>query len=235
MEFAQIGKTYLNLTFPPDLSLPNQGQRTFFSLAQAPLLLIYDNLSLVDSIKNWLPPGWMPCHVLVTSISGHCEPGWASWEIKPLSEGDSIKLIEHLGGSEVANRYGKDLAKMAAGLPAQICSAALTLGYEQRRGRLDSATLTLSPEADKSFRLVYEHLEEPVRLLLHSAAFLNHQRIPKDELALHLQQALAWSDADFQKALDVCLDLHLLEGNNELKMHQLFAGFLISMRLGKKK
>src|SRR6266481_3905220 len=228
LEFARIGRTILNLTFPAGLSLPEQGERTFFSLSHAPVLLIYDNLTSLDSVRKWLPPSGMPCHVLITSINGNGDAGWAFREIKPLSESDSLKLNEQLGGAEVAQRYGKALAKMAAGLPVQICSTALTLGYEQRRGRLDSAELDISPETNNSFHLVYERLEEPVRLLLHGAAFLNHQRIPRDQLALHLLEPLSWSEAQFQEMLDICLDLHLLEGNQELKMHQLFAAFLMT-------
>ncbi len=73
-----------------------------------------------------------------------------------------------------------------AGLPIQICPAAITLAHEQRRGRLASAKINLVPEADKSFHLVYDRLEDPVRLLLHSAALFN-QRILRDELSTQLQ------------------------------------------------
>src|ERR1041385_7394389 len=46
-----------------------------------------------------------------------------------------------------------------------------------------------------------------------------------------MKTALGWSDTDFEKRLDACFDLHLLEGGAELKMHQLFAEFLRSKPL----
>jgi tetratricopeptide (TPR) repeat protein len=157
--------------------------------------------------------------------------GWLSHEVKPLSHGESLLLIKELGGSEVAETYGEQLAALAGGLPIQICPAAITLAHEQRRGRLGKAKLRLVPEADESFHLVYNRLEDPVRLLLHSAALFN-QRIPRDELSAQLQQALGWSETDFEKRLDACFDLHLLEGGKDLKMHQLFGRFLQALRLG---
>jgi len=34
-------------------------------------------------------------------------------------------------------------------------------------------------------------------------------------------------EIEFQRLLDACLNLHLLEGGAELRMHQLFASFLL--------
>jgi tetratricopeptide (TPR) repeat protein/UDP-2,3-diacylglucosamine pyrophosphatase LpxH len=224
VDFARIGKTLLGLNFPTDLSLPEQGQQTFYSLGSIPTLLIYDNVGSVDGVNPWLPPAGVACHVLITSVIDTWD-GWQSHEVKPLTHEESLELIRELGGREVAEKYGEQLAALAGGLPIQICPAALTLALDQRRGRLGKAKLSLVPEADESFHLVYDRLEDPVRLLLHSAALFN-QRIPRAELSTQLQQSLGWSETDFEKRLDACFDLHLLEGGADLKMHQLFARFL---------
>lgn len=230
VDFARIGKTVLGLNFPPDLSLPEQGQQTFYSLGSVPTLLIYDNVGSVGGVNPWLPTARTACHVLITSVIDSWD-GWLSHDVKPLKHEESVLLIKELGGSEVAEKYGEQLAALAGGLPIQICPAAITLAHEQRRGRLASAKISLVPEADESFQLVYNRLEDPVRLLLHSAA-LFAQRIPRDELSTQIQLALEWSDTDFEKRLDACFDLHLLEGSAELKMHHLFAHFLHEMSLG---
>ena len=65
------------------------------------------------------------------------------------------------------------------------------------------------------------------RLLLHAAARLNPQRIVRDELQYHLTEAVGWSASEFQRRLDACLDLHVLQDGVELRMHQLFAAFII--------
>jgi len=230
VDFARIGKTLLGLNFPPDFSLPEQGQQAFYSLGSVPTLLIYDNVGSVDGVNAWLPRVGMACHFLITSIIDTWD-GWLSHEVNPLRHEESLELIKELGGREVAEKYGEQLANLAGGLPIQICPAAITLAHEQRRGRLDSARISLVPEADESFHLVYDRLEDPVRLLLHSAVLFN-QRIPRAELSTQLQQSLGWTETDFEKRLDACFDLHLLEGSAELKMHQLFAQFLRAMPLG---
>jgi tetratricopeptide (TPR) repeat protein/nucleoside phosphorylase len=222
LEFARIGETLLDLEFP-NLSLPLKGEKVFGSLGVAPILLVYDNANSIESLSDWLPRAGRACHVLITTVQDRWD-NWLSLEVKPLSLKDSLKLIEQLGGQDVAARYA--LASFAGGLPIQICSAAVTLARDQRRGNLPSTQFLLAPEADRSFRLVYENLEEHVRLLLHSAAFLNTQRLARVELFGHFRAAIAWNDAEFKKALDGCFDLHLLEGGSELKMHQLFAHFL---------
>jgi tetratricopeptide (TPR) repeat protein len=224
VDFARIGKTLLGLNSLSDLSVPEQGQQTFYSLGSVPTLLIYDNVGSVDGVNAWLQSAGMACHVLMTSTIDTWD-GWQAHEVKPLRHEESLELIKALGGSEVAEKYGEQLASLAGGLPIQICPAAITLAHEQRRGRLDSARISLVPEADESFRLVYDRLEDPVRLLLHSAVLFN-QRIPRGELSTQLQKALGWSETDFEKRLDACFDLHLLEGASELKMHQLFVRFL---------
>ncbi len=227
VDLARIGLNVLDLEFPPDLSLQDQCMQTLLALGAAPVLLIYDNARSPDSVQPWLPPAGMPCHVLITTVLDRWGPGWSTLEVEALNSKTSVELIEQLAGHEVAARHGQALAELAGGLPVQICPAAATLAYEARRGRLDSVRLEMAPQARESFRLVYERLEPPVQLLLHAAAFLNGQRIPRQELYQHLKDATGWSEADFQRLLDTCLDLHLLDGDVDLRMHQLFSSFVL--------
>lgn len=231
VDLARVGVNVLDLEFPPDLSLQDQCVQTLLSLGAAPVLLIYDNARSPDSIQPWLPPAGMPCHVLITTVLDRWGPGWSTMEVEAFDLETSVELIEQLAGSEVAARHGQALADLAGGLPVQICPAATTLAYEARRGRLDSVRLEIADEARESFRLVYERLEPPVHLLLHAAAFLNGQRIPRQELYQHLKEATGWSEADFQRLLDTCLDLHLLDGDVDLRMHQLLSSFVLGTPL----
>jgi tetratricopeptide (TPR) repeat protein len=146
--------------------------------------------------------------------------------VAPLPNEVAYALIERVGGRAVAERHGGALVQLAGGLPIQIVPASRALAYEARRGRLDRAELHISAEAQDSFRLVYETLDPSVRVLLHAAAFLNHERIVRTELRRHLEKAIK-SDAEFERRLDTCLDLHLFEEEaGALRMHQLFASFL---------
>jgi hypothetical protein len=101
------------------------------------------------------------------------------------------------------------------------------LAYKARRGRLDSTLVPIAAEAQASFQLVYQDLEASVRLLLHAAAFLQTQSLVRGELSRHLAEACDGRPGDFDRRLDVCLDLHLLEGDESLRMHQLLASFLL--------
>lgn len=227
VDLARIGKTILDIRFPDDLSVPDQCERTLLALGGAPSLLIYDNVRSAEAIEPWIPPSGMPCHVLITSVVDRWDVGWPSLKVERLSPSASIQLIEELAGHEVADRFGEKLATLAGGLPVQIAPAAKTLATAARRGRLDSAALTLTREAEQSFRGVYESLDRRARLLLHAAAHLNPQRIPGEELQRHLEEVVGWTPNEFEDVLDSCLDLHVLEPGMELRMHQLFAAFLL--------
>jgi hypothetical protein len=72
----------------------------------------------------------------------------------------------------------------------------------------------------------YDLLAPEPRLLLHAAAHLNPLRIQRDLLRGHVKEGLGWSDAQFDAHLNACFDLHLVEGDQELRLHQLFAAFL---------
>ena len=226
IHLAAIGKNNLDLDFPPDLPLNDQGLKTFLSLGGEPALLIYDNVVSFERIRPWLPLSGMPCHVIMTTLLDTTYPAWPCVEVKPLSQELSLELVEKLAGPDVAARYGSAIVQHAGGLPVQIVPDATALADERRRGRSPSAGLGVARAAGDSFSRAYQRLEQPARLLLQAAAILNPQRIPFAELSQHLQEGLGWSDADVGRALDTCLDLHLLSGTPDPSMHQLFGKFL---------
>ena len=223
---ANIGKNILNLQFPSDLPLNDQGQQTFHSLGAAPVLLIYDNVVSFERLERWLPLSGMSCQVLITTLLESQNSAWPCIQVDPLSPEQSQELILKLTGTEFAARYGKGIAAHAGGLPVQIVPATTTLAYEVRRGRKPMPGSGLAREAGTSFRMAYLRLEQPARLLLHAASILSSQRMPRAELSRHMQEGTGWSVSDFERALDTCLDLHLLYGTPDPSMHQLFAAFL---------
>jgi tetratricopeptide (TPR) repeat protein/predicted phosphodiesterase len=223
---ASIGKNILNLPFPSDLPLTDQGQQTFYSLGTAPVLLIYDNVVSFEQLERWMPLSGMPCQVLITTLIDRQNFTWHCIEVEALSREQSRELILQLTGPEFAAKYGGAIAAHADGLPVQILAETATLAYEVRRGRKPAPGATVTPEAGASFRRAYQRLEQPARLLLHAASLLHSQRIPRDELVRHMQEGIGWSVSDFERALDTCLDLHLLYGGPDPGMHQLFATFL---------
>lgn len=226
VDFARIGDTILRLRFPRDMRVPDQAQQTFYSLGPAPYLLIYDNVVVPEAIADWLPRAGMPCHVLITTLLDRWGPVWRMQEVRPLSPSDSLQLIEEICGPVAAGRHGKELAKFAGGLPVEICPMAAVLDTLRRRGRLEEMRPYLAPEAKGSFGTPYELLDIPARLLLHAAAFLEPLSIPMKELSLHLERAAGWKREEMQQHVDACLDLHMIEGTEELTMHQLLAEFL---------
>jgi hypothetical protein len=231
LDLAQIGRTWLGLDLPHDLRLEDQGLRTLSTLGEAPSLLIFDNVLAEDAIRPWLPPSGMPCHAVITSVVDCWDVGWTVMPVAPLSDAASLELIEGIAGQEVAARYGQRLARLAGGLPVQIVPASSTMRREARRGRIDTISLTLTEEAGQSFRGVYSKLEAPAQLLIHAAARLNCQRIIHDELKEQFAEAEGWIAAEFDRHLDTCLDLGVLEGEADLHMHQLFATFLLDAAL----
>jgi tetratricopeptide (TPR) repeat protein len=226
VDLATIGANHLGLAFPADLAIPDQCRRALLALGALPSLLIYDNVRRAQAIEPWLPPAGMPCDVLITSVADRWDGGWPHMPVPPLTDDDARDLIRQLAGDEVDKRFGADLARLAQGLPVQIVPQAATLAYESRRGRLDQARLTLTKEAHASFRGVYGSLAADSRLLLQAASLLNGQHIRRDELQHPLAAAAGWSDTDFDRALDPCRDLHLLEGGEVMRLHQLFAAFV---------
>src|SRR5262249_54604016 len=150
------------------------------------------------AIEAWLPRAGMACHVIITTLLDRWEVGWVALDVTPLSHQDSINLIERTIGSFLAGRYGTRLADAAGGLPVQIIPRCSTLAHEEKRGRAGEASLALlDPKAKNSFSGVYQLVPASARLLLHAAARLNSQRIPTEELRIHLVKGLGWGEGDF--------------------------------------
>jgi tetratricopeptide (TPR) repeat protein len=227
VELARIGRTRLGLDFPKDLRLEDQGLRTLSVLGEAPSLLIFDNAHSEDTIRPWLPTSGMSCHAMITSPVDCWDLGWPVVRVEPLSESASLELIDRMGGSEIPIQLRRNLAAQAQGLPVQIVPVCRTMRRAAGRGRIDSVKLTLTEEAEQSFGGVYAQLDPRARLLIHAAARLNFQRIICKELERHLLEGAGWSADEFEKHLDTCLDLTILEGQAELHMHQLFAAFIL--------
>ena len=226
INLAEIGTKILDLSFQPNLPINDQGQQTLYSLTAAPVLIIYDNVPSFERITTWLPLAGMPCHVLITTIIDVALADWPCLEVKPLSHEQSLELVSQLTGGALAPVIQDEIATRAGGLPVQIVPEAVAMIYDQRRGRLRNIRGSLTREAGNSFRAAYDRLEFTARLLLHAAAFLDVQRILVAELTIHLCDGLGWSEADVSRALDTCLDFHLLEGAPDPRMHQLLAAFL---------
>src|SRR5205085_1160821 len=183
VELARIGQNILDLRFAPDLAVRDQAQQTLYTLAAMPALLIYDNLNDAEMIRPWLPSAGMACHILITTVIENWAADWWSLEIKPLTTEDSVKLIEDLAGAEIARRRGQQEAKLAGGLPVQLCAAAASLAkYYRRWGRLDAAPFALSSATEQSFSRPYNLLEDEAQLLLQGIAFLQSQRVPRKEI-----------------------------------------------------
>ena len=209
-DLARIGANNLELEFPANLPLADRCEQTLLSIHGAATLLIYDNPSSKQAIEPWLPRSGMPCHVLVTTINERWSGEWPAFQVSPLSLATSLELIEKVGGAVVAERFGRDLAALSGGLPVELVPASRALAYEQRRGRLNAATLDITDEASGSFDIALRTLDPPVRLLLYVAAFLAPQHILRDELFLLLEPEYQDGRNEFEKSLDVCCDMHLL-------------------------
>ena len=117
---AGIGKNILDLHFPSDLPLNDQGQQTFHSFGGAPVLLIYDNVVRFERIETWLPLSGMPCHVLITTLKDTPNFAWPCIEVDPLTRRQSVELMVKLTRAELAAKYGEGIARNAGGLPVQI-------------------------------------------------------------------------------------------------------------------
>ncbi len=223
---AEIGRAHLDMSFPPDLPLDDQGVRVARALRAAPCLLIFDNVVAVDDILPWLPPAGTPGHTLLTTLLDSWGAVAPDLVVQPLSDADALTLVEQLAGAAIARSHGAALLRQAGGLPVQLVPASATLKKEAERGRLDVVGLSLEPSTERSFGGVYQRLEPQAQLLLHVAARLESQAIASAALAEHLTVGADWTEAMFRRHITACLDLHLLDGAATLRMHQLFAAFL---------
>ncbi len=77
IELAGIGRSFLDLDFPADLSLEEQFLQTLGALAVAPSLLIFDDVRSVDEAERFVPPAGTPCHVIVTTVLDRWDGGLA--------------------------------------------------------------------------------------------------------------------------------------------------------------
>ncbi|MBP7394077.1 MAG: ATP-binding protein, partial [Zoogloea sp.] len=225
LDLARIGRNHLQLHFPPELPPEDQAERTLLALAAAPSLLIFDNVVDADEMRPWLPRAGMPCHVLVTSWNETLALDWAELPVPPLSDRAARQLVDEVAGNGVPAATRRALLTQSDGLPVHLLPAARALAVGARRGR-PGAPLALGADAEASFRVSYDTLDAGARLLLHAAAFMNPQQIVADELRLAVADTSA--GADFACHLDACQDFHLLEGADELRMHQLFAAFVLA-------
>ena len=225
LDLARIGSNHLQLHFPPELPPEDQAERTLLALAAAPSLLIFDNVVDADEMRPWLPRAGMPCHVLVTSWNETLALDWAALPVPPLSHTAARQLVDEVAGDGVPAATRGALLAHSDGLPVHLLPAARALAVGARRGR-PGAPLTLGSDAEASFRVPYDALDAGARLLLHAAAFMNPQQIVTEELRLAVADTPA--GADFARHLDACQDFHLLEGADELRMHQLFAAFVLA-------
>ena len=226
VDLARIGQNLLGLAFQPGLSLDDQCRQTLATLWATRSLLIFDNVESVEFIEPMLPPSGSECRIVLTTILDLPGTLWTSMAVAPLAKRDARDLIRRIAGPDVLARHGDRLTSLAGGLPVQLVPAALALANYHRRGRLDTATVGMAPEAEESFLEAYGLLDPESRFLLHVAARMTPERIERDELWHILTSSAGWTPEACEARLDACMDLHLLDGADVIRMHQLFANFV---------
>ena len=234
VNLARLGQVVLGLSFPEGMRFDDQAIATMIALAAAPTLLIFDNVQSVKAIEPWLPRTGAPQHVLMTTTLDQWDAGWRALLVEPLARDASLQLIAGIAasagtaGAEASARLGPKLAERAGGLPVQLVPASIILAHQARRGRGVDAALPTMPEAQGSFGGVYRLLGPKPQLLLQAAARFDPLRIPRDELQKGVVGGAGWAENEFFAHLGACLDLHVIEDGAEMRMHQLFAGFLLT-------
>nr|WP_294554043.1 hypothetical protein [uncultured Rhodopila sp.] len=214
IELARLGQFEFPEGFPAGWPIADQAQWTLRRVWTRPTLLIYDNVQSEAALEPCLPPAGTPCHVVATSLLDRWDARLPAIEVPRLTAGESLDLIAGIAGQALARRYGGQLAGSADGLPVQLVPASATLAHEARRGRVRMASrAALDPKAASSFEAAYRLLEPPAQVLLHAAARLNPQRIPREELQRQMKEALQWDADEFDSRLDACLDLQVLKGS----------------------
>ena len=226
-----LGRSVLGLAVPGDLPLEEQCLAALSRLGDAPVLIIYDNALSADAIRPWLPPAGIAAHVVVTSVGDFWNTGWPTIHVQKLPRDSALDLVAKIADAETARRFGDRLVDTAGGLPVQLVPATHALVHSRRRGRTSSDAAALVPETAASFRNTYDRLDSPLQLLLHATLRLNPQRIDRAALRTQMAGDGDWNDKMFDRQLDACLDLHLLDGEATLRMHQLFAEYLRSIPL----
>jgi tetratricopeptide (TPR) repeat protein len=226
VNLANLGRGMLRFAIDVTLSPADQAIATLLHLATEPTLLIYDNIQSERDIRPFLPRAGTPCHVIITTLLDRWDEDCVL-AVRPLTDDEAYTLVEDRAGSVLAARHGRDIVAAAGGLPVQLNTASRAVSRAAERGLLDGMTATLTTtETESSFQAAYNLLAPESRLLLHAAAHLNSLRINRDLLRGHLREGAGWLDTQFAACLNACFDLHLLDGGEELRMHQLFAAFL---------
>ena len=223
VDLASYGNRNLGLS-PSGLKIEDQCSFVLRNL-KASTLLIYDNVTAPDAVRPWLPADDESTHVVITTTWEDWQ-GWADVEVKPLDDTHSLEVVEVLGGQDVAERFGSKLVSKAAGLPIQLCPATRSVAKALRRH--SDAEVTISAEAEASFSDVWNRLEPDGRTLLAAATLFNPDRIRADWLRSRLEETGNWTAATVDAALNICLDLSLLDAGEELRMHRLLREFVRS-------
>ncbi|ESX08534.1 hypothetical protein X768_22585 [Mesorhizobium sp. LSJC265A00] len=232
IELARLGQVVLGLSRPDGMSMEDQAFRVLHTISKLQTLVIYDNVRSEKAIKPWVPRFGMLCHVLITTLSDQWESGWEAIEVAPLDRRQAMALVKERIGPKVAYRQRRRLLDVADGLPVQLVPACAAVLYEHLHPLSGAAVVaSLTKQARGSFDAVYQLLSSSARLLIHAAAHMTPARIPRKELQLQLRKALGWSAVEFERHLHACLELQIVRGTNELRIHQLMSTFLTEMEL----
>lgn len=226
VDLAAIGRTALAVTHPGDSTLQDQCIRTLLSLGGAPFLLIYDNAAGPGSVQDWLPPAGVGGHVLVTSIWERWDVRWRCVPVVPLTGPESTRLVSAILGNDVASAATRSLIQFAGGLPVQLVPAAQLLRVSLARRQPPRQVEKIATEARDSFAAPWNHLPPDGRLLLSGAALFHPDRVSRD----FIQDAFSRIGLDqqqFEAALDSCLDLSLMTGEEPLRLHPLLARYVV--------
>jgi hypothetical protein len=136
-ELSRLGQREFH-DFPEHLSLEDRAIWTLQSLGTTSTLLVYDNVTSEESMRSWLPPAGMPCHVIMTTLLDRWDAGWLSLELEPLSREMSLDLITAIAGSDLANQYGQQHRSpmvSPCNLSQHLHHCAARRGAEMRRQR----------------------------------------------------------------------------------------------------
>ena len=227
-DLARIGINVLHFSFPSDLTLDDQCKQVLFELSGRQTLLVFDNALDPTHTELWLPPSGSECHVIATSIAKTWTDRWTRLELRPLETPEATVLARTCAGENVAQASLDAIVKEAAGLPAQLTSAARAARRAQERGHLEQSGPSLSKRTTQSFDRPWAVLSSSARLLLAAATFFRPERVVRKTLREVLMEALRWSGRDFDDAFDSVFDLTLLEGVDTVRGNSLLWEFVRS-------
>ncbi len=226
VDLVKVGRNVLHVPLPAGLSLEDQCLQSLLALGASPCLLIYDNAQNPNDLEPWLPPHGMPCHVIVTTTWERWDQRWSKIPVPPLSDAAARLLVAELSSPELAQRYGATIVQQSGGLPVQLVPAARSLAHAAGHGRAAAPTPDLADEARESFARPWAVLDDEARLLLAAATFFQADRIPGELLRSVLTESVGWSAGAFDRAVNACADLFVLQGDDPLRMHGLWRRFV---------